>query len=113
MDDVAIALDFGTLRRTAGQVTSVGEGVDEAAQAAMTTSGFDAAVAFGVLCNFMAPPAIAVTGMAAGAIKATGLLVSLTADNVRESAEDFERLEQDLVRGLKQLLGDLGEGGNF
>ena len=107
-----IDIDTSALRWHAGRMDAIAADVSEATAAARTTTGFDAAQAFGLMCQFMTPPTLLVTEVTSRLIGSAQELLEQTADAVRASAEDFESAEQffcdelrDLTRTVEHLRG--------
>jgi hypothetical protein len=101
-----IALDLDRLRQHASLVDSL---VQDVSSAMSVLRGDDLMEnAFGILCAFLVPPSLAMSAAATGMLGADQSLLLRTAAELRGTAEQWERFEDDTVATLRGLEGGMG-----
>lgn len=104
MDDIAV--DFDRLRQHAALVDSL---VDDVSSALAVLRGGDlASGAFGVLCAFLVPQGVAMSVAATGMLGADQSLLLRAAGELRGTAAQWERFEDDGVATMRALENGLG-----
>lgn len=105
MSGEQIEVDPQALRDQAREVESLAGAVDQASEAAASMNL--AGGAFGVMCAFLVPPAISITGIARGALRDASELLRREADALRDLADDFEAYEQWISGEMTGLEGEV------
>jgi hypothetical protein len=100
-----IAMDFDRLRQHAAFVDSLAGDLTSAVSALRGGNLEDAA--FGILCAFLVPPSMAMTAAASGLFGADVSLMTRTAAELRATADQWERFEDDVVVTLRDIEGTL------
>lgn len=100
-----IALDFDTARQHATRVARVASDVRLAQDAAGSLNL--AGGAFGVMCSFLVPPAVAVSQVAVGTISSVSALLGRAETEFLGMVSDFEAMEHDFSTRYKQLHGQV------
>lgn len=104
MDD--IALDLDRLRQHAALVDSL---VDDVSGALSVLKGDNLIPgAFGLMCAFLVPPSLAMSAAATGMLGADQSMLLRTAGELRATAQQFERFEDDTVATIRHLEDGLG-----
>lgn len=101
-----IALDFDVLRYQADRVEDIAKDVGTAADA--VDSLMLGSEAFGVLCSFLVPPTLLVTGGMASSLRSSQALLERTATQLKGVAQDAAQFEQDLVDGIEAIGREIG-----
>ncbi|PKI89916.1 hypothetical protein CW368_12185 [Actinomycetales bacterium SN12] len=101
-----IALDFDTARQHAARVGRVRTDVVRAQEAAGSLDL--AGGAFGLMCSFLVPPAVAVSAVAVGTISSVSSLLGRAERELRAVVADFETMEEDFAGRYRQLQAELG-----
>lgn len=94
------------LRSHAAALDEINSGIAEATQAGGAAVGFTP-VAFGILCSFFTPPAIAASTIATSSISAQGLAVSAYAGGARASAAAYDAMDSDVAKRIERLLSEI------
>lgn len=96
-----IAVDRAALRIEAGNIEGVGSAIGTARDAigSMNLGGG----AFGLMCSFLVPFAEAATTAADNALRETAELIGREADALRNTADDFDATEDEIVRDLRVI----------
>lgn len=103
-DDITV--DFDLLRQHAAFVDSLVGDVDSALSA--LRGGDLLPDAFGLLCAFLVPPGLALSAAATGLLGEDASMLMRTAGELRRTAEQWERFEDDTVATLRALDAGMG-----
>jgi hypothetical protein len=101
-----ITLDFDRLRQHASLVDSLVGDINGALS--VLRGGDLASDAFGLMCAFLVPPSLAMSAAATGLLGSDGSTLLRTAAELRSTAEQFERFEDDTVSSLRSLDNGMG-----
>lgn len=101
-----IAFDFDMLHLHASRVEQIADDVAEAVSASRSTNM--AGGAFGVMCGFLVPPALAVTEAAKLFLCEAEGLLNRTSRELRAIAADMEQTECDIIDRVRTLESELG-----
>lgn len=96
-----IAIDTELLRQHAGRVEQVGRDVGVARDAAGSLDLGGGA--FGLMCAFLVPPAVAVSSVAQAAIASAQRMVERSATELRGVAADFTAQEDRVEETLRSV----------
>lgn len=94
------------VRSHAGEVSTVASGVSDAASAGGTATGFTGE-AFGILCSFFTPPAVAVASMGIGSIDSQRGMLDALSGNLPKAADDFDQTDTGVQSAMTGLEGQL------
>jgi hypothetical protein len=106
MSDEPITVDPVALRGQAAEVDALAGAVDQASSAAasMNLGGG----AFGLMCAFLVPPAVAVTSIARTSLRDASEMLRREADALRDLADDVEAFEEWTSAELTGLESEMG-----
>lgn len=96
-----IEVDAAALRAQAAEVERIAGDVTYARDAAGSLNL--AGGAFGLMCSFLVAPAMAVTAIARETMAETSRMLRREADALRETADDFEGIEDDVGAEMRTL----------
>jgi len=101
-----ISVDLDRLRQHAAFVESL---VDDVGSALSVLKGGDLLPeAFGLLCAFLVPPSMAMSAAASGLLGADQSMLVRTAAELRQTAQQWEQFEDDVVSTLRSLEAGIG-----
>ncbi|MBZ2196507.1 hypothetical protein [Occultella gossypii] len=97
-----VVADFGAMESYCGQTSSNAAQFDEAVQAAQVGTALSP-IAFGILCQFLTPAAVAVQGAVLGAMTITSAAVRAGEGGVRACATSYRETDERIAVGFKGM----------
>jgi hypothetical protein len=99
-------VQLGELHSNAGAISGVAGQVSQAAGAAGAAMGLSPQ-AFGILCSFFTPPALALSSAAIAGIGGLQSGATKRAGSVEACAADFEATDTKVAEGINRLRGTI------